>query len=467
VLEQLLRAAELAGHDPHQELAAAVAGRELDSARSPAQVVHARIRAQLGGRFAPRISSYADLIPATGIPDLDRRWLTAHAEAADTRRRELGAETAAAAPQWAREALGPVPDDPIARAEWEHAAGWAAAHREQVGHTDQADPLGPPPGAGLADKNALWRAAHSALALPDGGGDEHDLSDGQLRVRVRAMEREERWAPRYVGDELDATIQRADRARADAQIWAARAEATADPDDAARLRSAAATAAAEAAELNQRADQLDLADQARGAWYANTAVTRDTAHRARGALQARGIDPDERDDRVTADEWLAAHRAEQATEDTHREIRDHTDLADTGPDPQAELAAAPLPAERVDQPVSADEGHHDHVPDVVRGPETAVPDIRDTTEPDPGEHTDTADRYRVPTADETAAAVARAQTALAEIEARRAADARREADHAARCEELTRWTDQDAAATEVSLSTANDRGDPDEMVLEC
>ncbi len=96
--------------------------------------------------------------------------------------------------------------------------------------------------------------------------------------------------------------------------------------------------------------------------------------------------------------------------------------------------------------------------------------VRDTTEPDPREHNDTADRYRVPTADETAAAVARAQAALAEIKARRAADARREAqdtEDIARRNELARWADQDAAAAEVSVSPAADRDDTEERVLEC
>jgi len=60
------------------------------------------------------------------------------------------------------------------------------------------------------------------------------------------------------------------------------------------------------------------------------------------------------------------------------------------------------------------------------------------------------------TADETAAAVARAQTALAEIEARRQADTAREAEataQATRSEELTRWAEQDRAAEAAADST--------------
>ena len=79
--------------------------------------------------------------------------------------------------------------------------------------------------------------------------------------------------------------------------------------------------------------------------------------------------------------------------------------------------------------------------------ETAVPDVREASRPDVTEHTDPAQRHRVPTADETAAAVARAQTALAEITARREADSAREAEGtASRREDLTRWAEDDRTA---------------------
>jgi hypothetical protein len=42
------------------------------------------------------------------------------------------------------------------------------------------------------------------------------MSDGQLRMRVRAYEREQTGAPRHVANELAATIQAAARHRANA-----------------------------------------------------------------------------------------------------------------------------------------------------------------------------------------------------------------------------------------------------------
>ena len=61
------------------------------------------------------------------------------------------------------------------------------------GTADAADPLGAAPARGLVEKAALFRAAHEALRLVDAGAEEADLSDGQLRVRVRAAEREQAW----------------------------------------------------------------------------------------------------------------------------------------------------------------------------------------------------------------------------------------------------------------------------------
>ncbi len=170
-VEQLLRSAELAGHDPTVVLNDAVAARDFHHAISPAQVLHSRIRNTLPEQLAASLPSYTDLIPTT-TPTALRTQLEEWAATADERRHLLGAQTAEQPPQWAREALGPVPADPLERADWEHKAGWAASYREWAGLTDVADPLGAAPPAGLAEKHAVWRTAHAALDLPDVGADE-------------------------------------------------------------------------------------------------------------------------------------------------------------------------------------------------------------------------------------------------------------------------------------------------------
>jgi len=425
-LQRLLRTAELAGHNPDVVLNRAVAGRGLDDARSPAQVLHHRITTSLNGHLTPRMSSAADLIPAD-IPPEWAAWLHERAIAADDRRRELGAEIAAQPPQWAELALGPVPEDAVARLDWEHRAGWAGAYRELADHTDAQDPLGAAPPAGLAEKAVAFRAAHNALDLPDLGAEEANLTDGRLRLRADALDREETWAPRWVADELDATHQAAEHRRTDAALWAARADVTEDPAAREQLRLAAHTADQEAHTLAERAAQLELADQARAAWFAHTAATRDAAIRARTELAARGVDRDDPTDRVTADEWRDAHRAEERDTDADREIRDEHELQD----------------HEETQIVGVPDG---------RAVETGVDDIRDTAIPENKDADDVrtpdADQ-EIPTVDETTAAVARAQDALAEITNRQQADdarAARDAQQRARRAELAQWAEQDRAA---------------------
>ena len=442
-LERLMRTAELAGHDPAAVLTAAAEHRGLDNATSVAQVLHHRVTAALSGRLTPQISSAHDLVPAD-VPDAWRAWLHQHADAADTRRHEIGAALAEAPPAWAVAALGAPPDqadDVVARQEWEHRAGWAGAWRELTGRTDDPDtandgaaptddvaaPLGSAPGAGLTEKRALFRAAHEALRLLDAGEEEAAMTDGRLRMRVVAYEREQVWAPHAVEDQLAATYQRAEQARTDAAVWAARADALTDPDEAARLRVDAAAAAKEAAELAERAALLEQADADRAAWYAATAVTRDNAERARAELHARGVDLDHPDDRVTGTEWLDLHAAAEADHDAYREIRDDQDLHDQA-DGASQRDAAP-----------------DHTADIADVMETDVPDIREVSTLDPAERTDRTHRDHVPDVDETDGSVRRAQAALAEVATRAAADARRAAEETARQEELTRWSTDDAA----------------------
>lgn len=112
---------------------------------------------------------------------------------------------------------------------------------------------------------------------------------------------------------------------------------------------------------------------------------------------------------------LAAHRADQALEDVDRPIAAEHDIADGA-----------------DQPVTGAG---------LDALETALPDARDI----PAEHV-VDEPGRVPRADESRAAVVRAQAALAEIEQRRALDDRR-VEEERRAAQLNRWAAEDAAAT--------------------
>jgi len=421
-LDALLRRAELAGHDPARVLRDAVAMGSLDGSASVAQVLHFRIRANLDddtGALATEIGGYRNLLP-TDLPATSQPGLEALADAADLRREELARDALEQAPQWAVEALGPIPDDELARQEWAQSAGWAASYRELADHTDPADALGVAPPAGLAERHAIFRTAHAALDLPGAGAEEEAMTEGRLRARVAAYQREENWAPRYVADELAATHDRWRQRDHDATVWAARADAEPDPAQATHLRTAADEARTEAAQLAAQVTQLEHADDARAAWWIETAVTRDNAERARYALGLRGIPLEDPAERTTATEWLDAEHAAREADDTHRDIHDD------------ELAIE-------HEPISATT---EAAVDLEPG------DIRDS-QPDAHEHSDPVERRRVPLPDDTAVTVDRAQAALAEI-ARRAAVEREAAAHAAELEpdedarrsELARWADE-------------------------
>ena len=63
-------------------------------------------------------------------------------------------------------------------------------YRELAGHDDPTDALGPAPKPGQVEAYAAYRAAWRTLGRPEVDREELELSDGQLRVRVRAYERE-------------------------------------------------------------------------------------------------------------------------------------------------------------------------------------------------------------------------------------------------------------------------------------
>lgn len=388
-LNRVLRRAELAGHDPEQVLRGAVAERELDSARQLTNVLHRRITD--GYRLDPVHDTFSERVPQVDDPSW-QRYLATLAEAADERRTELGAAAAEEPPQWAIEAWGAPPIAGPERAVWEHRAGVVAAHRELVGVEDNSA-LGPAPQAGDTEAYASWRAGWRALGRPEADRDEMELSDGQLRMRVRAYERETAWAPPYVANELAATRQAAERHRQTAVMRTAEAE-VADEMDRPALDQRASDASALASLLDDRAAELQLADDARSQWLMHTAGTRAAADRAAALLSARQADAEMPEPEVTAEQWLALQHQAVLEDDQHREITSEHDFAESEP-----VALAGQELSRDIRELAAEE------PPVVN-----------------------EDAVRVPTADETTDAIRRAQRALLEIRARDSSDALREAE---------------------------------------
>src|SRR5690348_13707298 len=116
------------------------------------------------------------------------------AAAMDDRQRRIGEHAAQERPLWATQALGQVPGEPEARAEWERKAGQLGAYREITGWDHPGGAIGPEPSRGNPEAWAGWHTAFAVMARV-GGIDVRHLADGQLLARRRAYECETSWAP--------------------------------------------------------------------------------------------------------------------------------------------------------------------------------------------------------------------------------------------------------------------------------
>jgi len=423
-LSQVLRRAEVAGHDPYQVLSDAVTKRSLNGARQLSNVLHDRITTNRALSLDPVGDSATQWIPTLANPE-HQRYLNALSQATDARRDQLADQTVQDPPPWATKAFGPLPDDPHERQAWATKAGTVAAHRELSGHTDLNSALGPAPKPGQVEHYASWFAASRALGWSATETEEMRMSEGQLRMRIRAYEREQLWAPPPVANELAGTRQAATTHRNHATLWAAQANAATDPDTQAQLQQYASEAAALADLLDTRVAELVEIDDDRAEWFVDTAPTRAAHDRARSELARRHATNPPPDDTATTIDWLAHQKACQQAEDAHRDIHDDRELADKQP-PRHELAIGPAPG--------ADAQAH-----LV---ETAVADIRDLAAADPSRATD--DTVRVPTGQETATNLAHARRAITEVHQRRAAEAHYTAEFA-RSQQLARWHHDDHA----------------------
>jgi AAA domain/TrwC relaxase len=221
-LYRTMRAAELAGEDPALAVRSAVASRDLTGARDIPAVIDARLRRSVHG-LAPRPGfRWSDRIPQVADPKI-RPYLAELAALMEERRERLGAHAAEHSPQWAVNALAPVPEDPGERDLWRERASAIGAYRELFGYDDERQPIGPEPVADHPDKRALWHDAWRALG-PVGGTDLRDRSDGSLWLIRDQYQTETAWAPKHVARELGYVRASAE----DARLHAVRSEAEAE-----------------------------------------------------------------------------------------------------------------------------------------------------------------------------------------------------------------------------------------------
>jgi hypothetical protein len=177
-LWRTLRAAELAGLDLAEALAAAIGERDLTGARDIPSVIDARLRRR-AGTLAPRAAGRWSAQP-TGITDPERRAYTAQiATLMDERKTRIGQHAATSALPWAVTALGPVPGPGPDRLEWQRRASSIGAYRELSGYGHPTDPIGPEPVTGTPDLRAAWHEALTALGTVD-GPDVRGMPDGRL-----------------------------------------------------------------------------------------------------------------------------------------------------------------------------------------------------------------------------------------------------------------------------------------------
>ena len=199
-LWRTLRAAELAGLDPGEVLAAAIGERDLAGSRDIPAVIDNRLRHRLGSLVPLPPGPWSAQLPA--IADPERRAYAAQIAALmDARKDRIGEHAAEHAPPWAITALGPVPGDPLDRLDWQRRASSIGAWRELSGHDHPTEPIGPEPAAAAPDTRAAWHEAFAALA-PVEGPDVRGLPDGTLLHLRDTYPIETAWAPQYVGDEL-------------------------------------------------------------------------------------------------------------------------------------------------------------------------------------------------------------------------------------------------------------------------
>jgi hypothetical protein len=199
-LFRTLRAAELAGLDPGEVVRSAIQARDLTGARDVASVVDARIRRRVYPLLPQPQGPWSDRVPH--LPDPQRhRHLAELAAMMDDRKRRIGEFAADNALAWAVAALGPVPEDPATRREWQRKAASIGAYRETYGYHHPADPIGSEPAHQAPDQRAAWHEAFLALGPAD-GPDVRDIPDGRLWLIRDTYTAETQWAPRHVGREL-------------------------------------------------------------------------------------------------------------------------------------------------------------------------------------------------------------------------------------------------------------------------
>ena len=201
-LHQLLRAAQLTGHDVGA-LINQITAAPMDRARSISSVLHHRLQ-QLTLPNLWHDATWARRTPASAPP-------AAHelAAALDGRARALGERLAASPEPWLARQLGILAPgaSPALRADYIRRAGLAAAYREAAGITRPDQPVSPEPHRGNPELEAMRTALFAALEVRDEADIIRGVDRGELEARVLAGERAQAMAPPDISGTLRLTAQ--------------------------------------------------------------------------------------------------------------------------------------------------------------------------------------------------------------------------------------------------------------------
>ena len=287
-LWRTLRGAELAGLDAAQILAEAIGERDLAGVRDVPSVVDTRIRYRLGSLVPLPAGPWSAQVPAIADPER-RAYATRIAALMDARKDRLGEHAAEHGLPRAVNALGPVPEHPLDRLDWQKRAASIGAWRELSGYDHPTDPIGPEPATATPDVRSVWFEALATLGPVD-GPDVRGLPDGRLLHLRDTYPIETAWAPRYVGDELRqvrAAVWNAHLAGLRASAEAKAASGRGQDDTAARQRELADSYHALHGAYRQRETVFAAAMADRADWEAATRVQRHLAVAADAELRHR------------------------------------------------------------------------------------------------------------------------------------------------------------------------------------
>ena len=343
VLQQRLRAAQLAGHDIGAVIDQITAA-SMDRARSISSVLHGRLQ-------------------ALELPDLGHEvtWeqrtpkdapAVAHELAAglDERASALGELLAARPEPWLAKQLGILAPhaSPLLREEYARRAAAAAAYREAAGVTDPEQAISPEPHRGNPELDHMRWTAIRALEIRDEAEITRRMTQGELEARILDGDRALASAPPDVSRELRLTAQ------AEADAWQQSADAEIRRDQA-----ESAGAKAFAGHMAAQREQLEAAVARYEKWASDTSGRRDAAGNARAELDRRGLaqqtaeqrQPEAEGEPQTMVEWWRQLETDIAAVDRAME-REHQAAIAAGKPWPPERAPEPGP-ERVPEPESS------------------------------------------------------------------------------------------------------------------